>query len=315
MKNVLKWKNRNVLPFTIKIYRSTSPLDRANLTNPIATLTNGETTYEDDVTRGSINYYVIETTKGTDKASTQNIQIQALPRRGPGPLTLKQGDYNYGYFGSFPSREFMTTSQLMAALGVSLSGIAVLNQDSPLWHKWVRNGKILIVPNGPLTRQTHWKWAYDSGLVFGVDGPGPSNAGANVNQLKTVTFNGSTFKVRLMTCYDDNLSNVPPNTKDTEALYTFPNEFVDLVYPLVDWVPTMQRMANVQVSTRTQMAMTNTAGTGFICQERIANGNSYIAGANSESRSCVAQRDNSVINGTTTSNTFGWWPVLELIDG
>lgn len=315
MKNVLKWKNRNVLPFTVKIYRGTSPLDRSNLTNPIATLTNGETTYEDTVARGSTNYYVIETTKGSDKASTQNIAIQALPRRGPGPLTLKQGDYNYGYFGSFPSREFMTTTQLLTALNVSISGIASLQQDSPMWHKWVRNGKIMIIPNGPLTRAATWKWAYDNGLVFGVDGPGPSNAGANVNQLKTVTFNGSTFKVRLMTCYDDNLSNIPPSTGDTEALYTFPNDFVDLVYPLVDWCPTVQRMANVQQQTRAQMGMTGTAGTSYMCQERVASGNCYIAGAGAESRSCVAQRGNGVIAGTTTSNTYGWWPVLELIEG
>ena len=63
MKNTLKWKNRNTLPFTINIYRGAAPLDRNNLTNPIATLTNGETQYEDEVVRGSTNYYVIETVK------------------------------------------------------------------------------------------------------------------------------------------------------------------------------------------------------------------------------------------------------------
>lgn len=317
MKNTLKWTNRSVMPFTTKIYRGTAPLDRANLTNPIATLTAGESTYEDTVTRGTTNYYVIETIKGSDKQSSNNIPILALPRRGPGPLQLKFGDFNYGYFGTVPARDFVATQSLVEAAGLTGKlGIGAIQQESPYWHKFVRNGKILFVPNGPLLRAINWKILYDNGLVFGVDGPGPYNAGANVNQNKRITLGTSVFKIRLMTGYDDNLANFPPNETVTEAVYPNPCEWNDLVYPLSEYVPNLQRMVNVQQGTRAQLSLTGTAGTSHFCQERIGgSGNCFVAGVNQESRSCIAQRSPMIFNGTTTSNTGSWWPVLELVEG
>lgn len=320
MKNILKWTNLTAAPFTLKIYRGTAPLDKASPGTAIATLTNSETQYEDDtVTRGTQYYYMIETIKGSESSFSNNIPLQALPRRGPGPVQLKTGDYDYGYFGTIPSREFINTQQLMSAVGsvniLSLANGARL-QEAPVWHKYARKGKVLFIPNGPLVKGTNWKLIYDDGLVYGVDGPGPSNAGTNVNQNKVVTIAGSNFLVRLMTGYDDNPANIPPTETVTEAVYPNLCEWNDLVYPLSEYTPLMQRMANVQQATRAQLSI---AAGGYslmtFVQERVAGGNAFTAGThNQENRACIAGRSNSAINGTTTALAGNWWPVLELIE-
>ena len=317
MKNTLKWTNLTQAPFTTKIYRGTSPLDKASPGTAIVTLTGGESQYEDSaVTRGVQYYYLIETIKGSESAFSNNIPLQALPRRGPGPVQLKQGDYNYGYFGTIPSREFISTQGLIDAVGSKAVSLTTRAQEGPVWHKWARNGKVLFVPNGPLYRSVTWKQIYDDGLVYGVDGNGPSNAGAGVNQLNLVNIAGSTFKVRLMTGFDDNLANLPPTEVVTEAMYPNPNEWNDLIYPLCEYTPTLQRMANVQQGTRAQLLLNLGNGSYWaFLQERVSlTGNCYVAGANSDSRACIAARTNLAITGTGVSVLGIWWPVLELIE-
>lgn len=314
MKNVLKWTNRTPAPFTINIYRGAAELDRKNLSNPIVTLTGGESTYSDEVPRGSTNYYVIEVVKGTDKATSNNIQVLALPKKGPGPITLLQGDYNYGYFGTIASKDFISTITLVSTLNITFNAAAAVAHQAPLWHKYIRNGKILYIPNGPLYRAVNWKTVYDNGLVYGVDGTGPTNAGTPVLQNRKVVINGSTFRVRLMTGYDDNLSNLPPAEAVSEALYPYPNEWNDLVYPLFEYAPTLQRMANVTQQTAAQLNLGGTGGLYHLLQERIsATGSIFVAGAPGAGRNPVAGRNNQVINGTG-SNACGWWPVLELVE-
>lgn len=320
MKNTLKWTNLTLPPFTTKIYRGTSQLDKASPGTALATLTNSETQWEDStVTRGVMYYYLIETIKNGESAFSNNIPLQALPRRGPGPVQLQKGDYNYGYFGTIPSREFINTQGLMGAVG-SVNMLTPANsgrlQEAPVWHKYARNGKVFFIPNGPLVKGTTWKLIYDDGLVYGVDGPGPSNGGVNVNQNKIVTIAGSSFRVRLMTGYDDNLANIPPTETVTEALYPNLCEWNDFVYPLSEYTPTMQRMANVQQATRASLLVNPTSYSLLtFVQERVAGGNAFTAGShNVESRACIASRTNGPINTLTSTASGNWWPVLELIE-
>lgn len=318
MKNTLKWQNTSIMPFTINIYRGSAPLDRSNLTNPIATLTNGETTYADDVPRGSTNYYVVETVKGTDKAPSNNIQIVALPKKGPGPLTLKQGDYNYGYFGTLPSRDFISGQTLFDQVGLTpyIGLYLTVTQSSPTWHKYIRNGKVLFVPNGPIAKAVYYQLLYNLGLVFGVSGPGPYKpAGSvDVNQLKYIEFGGNKYIVRLMSGYDDNLGNRPVSAAAVaEPTYNYPCEWNDLVYPLCEYTPNAQRMANVQQATRTQLNMTIAWGIGNLVKELTTTSQAYVVGQNVESRGGLSGRLMGS-TGTGTDSWFSWWPVLELVE-
>lgn len=313
MDTVLTWTNLNAPgTFTTKVYRGTSKLDRSNLANPIATLTNNENTYTDTTTvRDTLYYYVYETIVGQDKQSTDNIPIRAVPRKGPGPTAVQIGDFAYGYFGTLTSGEFINTNDLRAAIGLT---IGTINQQGPLWHKWIRNGKVLYIPNGPLGGNISWKTLYDLGAVYGVDGPGPSNAGANVNQSAKVTIAGDQFRIRCMTGFDDTLVRYPGTPAVGEPTELWPNEWNDLVYPLSMYCPDLQRMANVQQATVADLGMALTGVTqGSIVQERIAAGNTannLIRGNTAANRTGPANRAAGTWNGVT----YGWWPVLELIE-
>lgn len=303
MDTILKWTNLNVGAFTTKIYRGTAPLDRANLSNPIATLTNGESTYTDTTTvRGTLYYYVFETIKGSDKVLSNNIAVRAVPRKGPGPDAVIQGDYTYGYFGSLLSSEFINTPDLSAAIGVATGNIV---QGGPVWHKWVRNGKILYVPQGSLRSALMWTSLYNAGAVFGVDGPGPYNPGAPVNQTAKVQIGQDWFKVRLMTGYDDALIQVPASATVGEPTELFPNEWNDLMYPLSQWVPDLQRMANVQQFSSTDLPL----GSIWVQDKSNSSSSPIFRGSTANSRVGVATRGSSVWTGN-----LNWIPVLELID-
>jgi hypothetical protein len=319
MKNTLKWKNRNTLPFTINIYRGAAPLDRNNLTNPIATLTNGETQYEDEVVRGSTNYYVIETVKNGDKAPGNNLPITALPKRGPGPLTLKQGDYNYGYFGSLPSREFISTTAMLQQVAPSLAALtAQIMQVAPTWHKYVRKGKILYIPQGPLISNVPYTTIYNAGLVFGVDNNGPylPAGGVATNQLKFVEFGGNKYKVRLMTGFNDDLSVRPTyGFAQAEYLNPAPNEWDDLVYPLCEYTPDAQRMANVMQGTRAILKLNIGTAYRFMVQEISSNaGAALYRGTQVEGRGCVGFIAGNDTNISPGSTYLSYWPVLELVE-
>lgn len=313
MDTILQWTNLNAPgTFTTKIYRGTSKLDRANLANPIATLTNNEATYTDTTTvRDTLYYYVFETTVGLDKQSTDNIPIRAVPRKGPGPASLQTGDFSYGYFGTLTSGEFINTNDLRAAIGLTIGSV---NQQGPLWHKWIRNGKVLYVPNGPLCGNISWKTLYDLGAVFGVDAPGPYNAGANVNQSAKATIGGEQFRVRCITGFDDTLVRFPVTPAATEPTELWPNEWSDIIYPLSMYCPDLQRMANVQQATVTDLYMAATGVTqGSIVQERVsavAASNNLVRGNTTANRTGIANRAGVAYNGLA----YGWWPVLELID-
>lgn len=315
MKNVLKWTNRTLAPFTINIYRGAAELDRKNLSNPIATLTGGESTYSDEVPRGSTNYYVIEVVKGTDKATSNNIQVLALPKKGPGPVTLLQGDYNYGYFGTIASKDFVSGFQLFE---LAAAGAGIASQIAPIWHKYIRKGKVLYVPQGPiLVGGISYKSLYDKGLVFGVNGNGPyqPNGSTPTNQLKTVEVNGSKLKVRLMTGYDDALVGLATNVPNAdEYLNPQPNEWDDLVYPLHESTPIAQRMANVAQLTATQLKMYTTNGTYTrqMVQELWNTTGPVFRGRNLAPRGYVASI--YPFPGGHDTPAASWWPVLELME-
>lgn len=313
MDTILTWTNLNAPgTFTTKIYRGTAKLDRSNLANPIATLTNNESTYTDTTTvRDTQYYYVFETTVGSDKQSTDNIPIKAVPRKGPGPTTIQIGDFGYGYFGTLTAGEFINTNDLRAAIGLT---VGVVNQQGPIWHKWIRNGKVLYVPNGPLVGSISWKTLYDLGAVFGVDAAGPYNAGANVNQSAKVTIGGDQFRVRCMTGFSDNYTQFPVTPAATEPTELYPNEWNDIIYPLSMYCPDLQRMANVQQATVADLGMALTGVTlGSIIQERVsavAASNNLLRGNTTANRTGIANRAAATYNGMS----YGWWPVLELID-
>lgn len=309
MNTVLIWTTLNTGTYTTTIYRGTAPLDRANLSNPVATLTGGETTWTDTNTvRGQQYYYVFVTTNTTDRVVSPNVAVKAVPRRGPGPNDLQYGDYNYGYFGKLTTTEFIAPIELKNTFNLPVA--STVTQQAPAWHKFARNGKTLFVPNGAIVSGVSWKQFYDLGLVFGVTGPGPYNAGANVDQKKTIKIGGDTFIVRLLKSYSDDLALFPgaaeKGTIAEPAEYV--NEWNDLIYPLSVWCPLGQRLVNVD-------STLPTFPTNIITMQRFsaaANSTPILRGAAAQTRAGIGQRTGEGLVLITTAG--GWVPVLELVE-
>lgn len=307
MDTVLKWTNLNTDPVTTKIYRGTAPLDRANLTGELVTLTAQETTWTDTTTvRGQKYFYVVETINASDKVPTANIPIIATPRKGPGPQDLVIGDYNLGYFGTMFSADLIGASELRAAVGLAATVLPIAS--TPLWHKYARNGKIIYVPNTTIGNPVSWDTLYNQGLVFGVEGPGPYNAGANVPQSKKITINGDTFRVRLMTGYSDNYTQFSPGGVVTEPA-EYVNEWNDLVYPISVYTPDGQRMVNV--SNDATVTIVGSGVNAILMQERTAltGGSVVVRSSSNNTKAGLSQR-----NVVGSTQAYGWFPVLELID-
>lgn len=305
----LKWTNLNTVPVTVKIYRGTSPVDRANLGTALVTLTAGEVEWTDTTAvRNTTYYYVFETLTATDRSVSQNQKIVATARRGPGPQLLLQGDMEYGYFGELLTVDFIDIVSLRTAIGMSV-GNAVTTQ--PVWHKYVRKGKILMVPNRPLATTISWLQIYNAGLVYGTDdnGKGTFLPTPTVNQKRTVKIGPDTYLVRLMTGYSDVVTDIQPSAENlTDPSDAFLCEWEDLIYPLFQYTPNKQRMANTANYTSSQMGM----GSSWAhCQERASATNSCWRGSNTAGRQIVSQRATTA---STTTASGVWWPVLELIE-
>lgn len=311
MYNKLTWTNPNgATPITVNIYRGVAPLDRANLTSPIVSLTAGETTYTDNTAlRGVTYYYVFETISATDRTVSQNYPITTIPRRGAGPNTLQAGDYNYGYFGSIVSASFINANALRTAVNFSLGTVVAV---SPKWHKYARNGKVLFIPEQPLTNGSlTWKQLYDAGLVFGTGDNGPYNAGANFLQNAQVTIGPDTYRVRLMRGYNDDYNVFAPAATTPEPVEAFTCEWDDLIYPLCVLVPTVQRMSNRASLTTAQL--NGVGGYVIAVQEKPTNAAStshLYRGTASGLRAGITQRQSTPYSNASMS----WWPVLELIE-
>lgn len=334
----LQWNNKNVVPTHVLIYRGDAALDSSSLPLPLVTLTNGETEWVDATAQfGKTYFYILGTKTDTDLVLTPNQKITVADNRGAGPSALLVGDDNLGYYGTVSSADFFNSGHLIA-VAKKLTGIPTALVQ-PMWHKFVRKGKIIYLPDASFGMAT-WNNLYAAGLVYGVDGPlgqGAVQGGTvPVNQLCVMTLNGENYKPRLMRGWSDGVLNnqiVPeaPGYHDT-APNTENNEWNDLVYPLFFLVPLLQRMENVGVASwDTIVGAPTTNTTSFasmyaaqdtgrcLCQERGISDNPLNRGVRSvvwgqTSPVPHTRNDLSIFATNALNDTRRWWPVIELVD-
>jgi hypothetical protein len=316
----LSWTNLNSVATTLKIYRGDAPLDRANLpADPIVTLSNGELSYRDEtnIVLGKTYYYVFVTGTGSDAVVSQNYQVTAVTRRGPGPQNLLQGNNTLGYFGTLQSGEFISGSDLVTRLNMAGTATAMqVGQSSPLWHKFVRNNKILIIPEGPIAYGISWQQLYTLGMVYGTDDKGPGVPPTpNVNQSAKVKIGPDTFRVRLMKGMTDAAYT------DYVTAITFPNEYSDILMPLAHPVLPEQRLENLYLNGRRLYQLIGLNGAVSYLHVQELNRLSYnnlrgqstsTADENADTSSSLAFLGSASL---TQTSSYGWLPVLELIEG
>lgn len=240
MKLTLKWTNRNEGEDGTRVYRSDAPMDPEALPTPIGTVDPGVSEFVDEnVVRGEIYYYRFEVFKGDDAALSNEMEVQALPRTGPGPQELIAGDYELGYFGQVTSFDFFTAEELEFMIGYDESINPNSNRDvnAPPWFKFAYKGRILFIPQQGLRYHTTWQELYEQGMVYGTTDIGPAvPAGVTPTvQDKTVTKNGETFSIRLIRGAPERPWNATI-VDDADSVGLNGSEWNDLIYRVCRWV-------------------------------------------------------------------------------
>lgn len=319
----LQWTNLNSRSVKLEIFRGDAPLDRANLGTPIATLTEGETSYRDsdNIAIGKDYFYVFVTSNASDRVVSQNYRIQAVGRRGPGEQTLAQGTNEIGYFGPLASADFININELVTRTNLRSQATTInVAQPTPVWHKFVRKGKILFIPERPVAYNISWQHLYTLGMVYGREDSGSNPLmTTKVPQSAKVTIGADTYRVRLLKGATDQDYTVWA----ASLIETYP-EFDDLVYPLLHTVPDNQRLNNLSANgkmTGTDFYQSWGAMCSIMCQElmnssalmyRMTGLTSGQWDFSSDLLSYLQYRQS--VNVNTINSTYGWLPVLELIE-
>jgi hypothetical protein len=139
---LLKWKNPNTGASVVRIYRSATPINTANMVgvNPIVEITNGALSYLDEFPKyGQSFYYVFSVVVNGREIFSINKLYSAIIDVGPGPKDILIGDFKLGYFGPCSTGDLGIASTIYG----STASFYTL-------HKIARNGKILYIPGKPL---------------------------------------------------------------------------------------------------------------------------------------------------------------------
>lgn len=330
----LNWKNPNGFPTTVEIYRGDAPLDRANLPAPLATVPPGTLSWVDTTAAFDATYYYVFVTKtATDRVVSMNKEITVTEKRGAGPQKIKIGNEDYGYFGSIQASSFFNSGDIKAA-AVNATGFPT-PVVSPLWHKFIRKGKVIFVPNQSFGNVC-WDYIYRAGFVYGTNDDGPAGGYqglTGVNQMRTVTLDGDTYLIRLMCGWGEagEAANVPwaavsgaagqtPSPVEALAGWKYDSEYNQLIYPIVNLTPKGQSMENVTTDTwLTTFGAASTSPSlnhGIACQEREPNatnilGRSIPTSYTPATRGHISHAGKMAGNATTA--ICAWVPVLELV--
>lgn len=168
----ITWPDSNITADSVKVYRSLDSFPITALPTPIATLAGSETQYDDkDVLINTVYHYRVGIFKGDDLIISDEIIMGNFPDTGPGPQTLKMGNWKLGYFGVTDPVDLLQFSQIYGQLELNLTTLSA-DTTNLGWHKFIREGKILYFSLNPFLTAVTFTSLYNSGLIYGVDGPG-----------------------------------------------------------------------------------------------------------------------------------------------
>lgn len=141
----LSWTNRGTEPLdAIRIYRSATKTGALTL---IDTIAGNALAYEDmsNPPSNTVLWYSVASVKDGNETLSRRTPIGNFADTGPGPKTIKTGDWEYGYFGEVTTDVALlpTFDDITAGGGPARVGSQVLTTV----RKWVIGGKIIYIPN------------------------------------------------------------------------------------------------------------------------------------------------------------------------
>jgi len=282
----------------VNIYRSNTRMSVESLPAILVTLPGNAVTYTDTAAALNTTYfYRVEVVVGDEVVLSSNVPAGNFPNVGPGPKTLKMGDWNLGYFGIVPPADLLNFSEMATQLGITANVAA--DSTNLGWHKFIRNGKILFMGSTPFLLSMTWQNVYNLGLIYGVDGSGelPSAAASSipaVNQKRTVTKNADTFLVKAPKI---NLLSTSVPVADQQT-------FLDGVDGS-EWADLMLRIGVQSNRNSVKGKWYDLPATGvYVWTQHFQNTGSSLVIL----RSAAEDFANA-----TRSNTYGYLPILEMI--
>lgn len=286
MSITFKFTNRNLNEDGIRVWRSATPFDKDTL--PESThdeLPAGTKTYEDTfVARGDEYYYLFETYRGNDSAFSNLMFAEALPiLTGPGPQSLLVGDHRTGFYGETLVEDLINSVDLAAAINLT-EGFAMYSAEP--WLKFNQDGKTLFVSKKPMRRNVSWDAISAANAVYGGE------SGSVIT-----TAQGDQFRVRLLTG-----GNGDPSTAAG-------GEWNRLLYPV-----------HIEDPNGTGWGIGYTNADLILDQEHPYGRASWTQETPAADVNDRVTRGNSGLTNywvaaisSSTSDAFGWRPVLEFI--
>lgn len=303
MSVTLTWGTVNAaLADSINIYRTSTPMDVNNLPAALASIAGSATSYSDTTAvRNTLYYYAVGHVRAGNELLSPVLLMGHYPDTGPGPQTLLRGDWNLGYFGTCTPAQMFTPATLNAQ--VPIPGNLQADGAITVWHKFIRKGKVLFIPNAQFSTSASTGQLYNAGLLMGTNDNGnfpfvPSSGNmagyaAPVNQYKLATVGLYQFIVRTI-----KISDKPTTSYIVAATDIFPSEWNDLMGRMGATLLTgspQDKWSDVPVPYPAWLSNTQ--------QFTALNAACYI----------YANTGHDFTGTGTTSSGQGWVPVLELL--
>jgi hypothetical protein len=246
----ISWTAMGSTPDTLTVFWADTAFTYANLPTNSVDIPPDSTSYTDStIPAYTARFYMMRATKaGKDDLYSQCMSYGNYPKTGLGRNKVLRGNWEAGLMDVLTPAQVFTIAGLKTALGLATSwGGTVTESNLTAWFKFVRRGKILLIPSTPFSNNSVLRWSdiYNNGLMYGVDGPGDAPydlvtggfapaISAPVNQKKVVTLGGENYLVRT-----PRLSTLPTNQTMPANKDSFPGG---------EWWELMCRMTGTNIA-------------------------------------------------------------------
>jgi hypothetical protein len=308
MSVTLTWGSANAaLADSINVYRATTPLDVNNLPAALATGVAGSATSYTDTTavRNTLYYYAVGHVRGGNELLSQVLAMGHYPDTGPGPQTLLRGDWNLGYFGTVSPVNMLLPSTLNAQ--IPLPGTLTADGSVTLWHKFIRKGKVLFIPNYYFASNVQPYQLYNAGLLMGTNDNGNFPFALSASSMNGYTAPANQYKLATVGAYQFIVRTIKASDKPSTSYISLATD----IFPS-EWTDLMGRLGNTSLAASPQDKWNDLAGnagwTNFWSQNfTIASSMGLINGATNQDVIATSVMSNGY------AQTYNWLPVLELI--
>lgn len=304
----LNWGAANAaLAESINIYRSTTPIDVANPPAALANIAGNLSSYQDTTAvRNTLYYYMVGHVRLGQELMSPVLTYGHYPDSGPGPQSLIRGDWTLGYFGTCTPAQMFTPTTLNAQ--VPIPGTLASDASITAWHKFIRKGKILFIPNSFFTSAVQPYQLYNAGLLFGTNDNGSFPFTISSTTLNGYTAPANQYKVATQGAYQFIVRTIKASDKPTSSYVALATE----VFPS-EWIDLLTRLGNTNNAASPQDKWNDLAGNaGFVgwTQHFSTTGAGYLINLTTTTNLDAA---NSLNVASGYNNTSSWLPVLELI--